>query len=34
MHEPDGIGVHPLKLAFAYLRAARELGVKVHRRRR
>ncbi len=28
--EPDGIGVHPLKLAFAYLRAARALGVKVH----
>lgn len=30
MHEPDGIGVHPLKLAFAYLRKAREMGVKVH----
>ena len=30
MHEPDGIGVHPLKLAFGYLRKARELGVKVH----
>ena len=30
LHEPDGIGVHPLKLAFAYLRAARKLGVKVH----
>jgi len=30
MHEPDGIGVHPLKLAFAYLRAARAQGVKVH----
>lgn len=30
MHEPDGIGVHPLKLAFGYLRMARELGVKVH----
>jgi glycine/D-amino acid oxidase-like deaminating enzyme len=28
--EPDGIGVHPLKLAFGYLRMARELGVKVH----
>ncbi|KAI5935392.1 FAD-dependent oxidoreductase domain-containing protein 1 [Manis javanica] len=23
MHEPDGIGVHPLKLAFGYLRKAR-----------
>ena len=30
MHEPDGIGVHPLKLAFAYMRKARELGAKVH----
>ncbi len=30
LHEPDGIGVHPLKLAFAYLRAARALGVRVH----
>jgi glycine/D-amino acid oxidase-like deaminating enzyme len=30
MHEPDGIGVHPLKLAFGYLRKARELGAKVH----
>ena len=29
-HEPDGIGVHPLKLAFAYQRAARALGVKIH----
>jgi glycine/D-amino acid oxidase-like deaminating enzyme len=30
MHEKEGIGVHPLKLAFGYLRAARALGVKVH----
>lgn len=30
LHEPDGVGVHPLKLAFAYLREARALGVKVH----
>lgn len=30
LHEPDGIGVHPLKLAFGYLRKARALGVKVH----
>ena len=30
MHEPDGIGVHPLKLAFGYLKLARALGVKVH----
>lgn len=30
MLEPDGIGVHPLRLAFGYLRKARELGVKVH----
>lgn len=28
--EPDGIGVHPLKLAHGYLRMARALGVKVH----
>ena len=30
LHEPDGIGVHPLKLAFAYQRAARALGVRIH----
>jgi len=30
MHEPDGVGVHPLKLAYSYLRAARALGVRVH----
>ena len=30
MHEAEGIGIHPLKLAFAYLRQLRELGVKVH----
>jgi glycine/D-amino acid oxidase-like deaminating enzyme len=30
MLEPDGIGVHPLKLAYGYLRMARALGVKVH----
>jgi glycine/D-amino acid oxidase-like deaminating enzyme len=30
MHEPDGIGVHPLKLAHGYLRKARALGAKVH----
>jgi glycine/D-amino acid oxidase-like deaminating enzyme len=30
MHEKEGIGVHPLKLAFGYLRLARALGVKVH----
>lgn len=28
--EPDGIGVHPLKLAFGYLRRARSLGASVH----
>ncbi|SAL51738.1 FAD-dependent oxidoreductase [Caballeronia arvi] len=28
--EPDGIGVHPLKLAFGYMRMVRSLGVKVH----
>ena len=30
LHEREGVGVHPLKLAFGYLRAARKLGVKVH----
>ncbi|MGH8668810.1 MAG: NAD(P)/FAD-dependent oxidoreductase [Burkholderiales bacterium] len=30
MHEPDGIGVHPLKLAHGLLRMARALGIKVH----
>ena len=30
MHELEGVGVHPLKLAFGYLRMARALGVKVH----
>lgn len=30
MHEPEGIGIHAGKLAFGYLRMARELGVKVH----
>ena len=28
--EPDGVGVHPVKLAQGYLRMARALGVKVH----
>ncbi|TAM87151.1 MAG: FAD-binding oxidoreductase [Candidimonas sp.] len=30
MHEPEGIGIHAGKLAFAYLRKARALGAKVH----
>lgn len=30
LHEPDGIGVHPLKLAFGYMRKARELGATIH----
>lgn len=30
MLEPEGIGVHPLKLAFGYLARARALGVRVH----
>jgi glycine/D-amino acid oxidase-like deaminating enzyme len=30
MHEPDGIGVHPLKLAHGMLRMARSLGATVH----
>ena len=30
MLEPDGIGVHPAKLAFGYLSLARKLGARVH----
>ena len=30
LHEPDGIAIHAAKLAFGYLRMARELGAKVH----
>lgn len=29
-YESEGISVHPLKLAYGYLRMARELGVRVH----
>lgn len=30
MWEPDGTSIHAAKLAFGYLRVARELGAKVH----
>ena len=30
LHEPLGIGIHPAKFAFGYLRAARAAGAKVH----
>jgi taurine dehydrogenase large subunit len=30
LHEPEGIGVHPMKLAYGYLRMARGAGAKVH----
>lgn len=30
MWEVDGVGIHAAKLAFGYLRVARELGAKVH----
>ncbi len=30
LFEPDGVGVHPLKLAFGYLKRARAAGAKVH----
>ena len=30
LHEKEGVGIHPLKLAYGYLRMAREAGVKVH----
>ncbi len=29
-HESEGISVHPLKLAYGYLKQARELGARVH----
>lgn len=30
LHEPEGMGVHPVKLALGYLQVARGLGAKVH----
>lgn len=30
LHEPEGIGVHPLKLAYGIMNRARALGVRVH----
>ncbi len=30
MYEPEGIGVHPLKLTFGLIRAARAAGARVH----
>jgi gamma-glutamylputrescine oxidase len=30
LYEPEGVGVHPLKLAFGYQRLARSLGVRIH----
>lgn len=30
LHEQEGVGIHPLKLAWGYLRMARAEGVKVH----
>ncbi len=30
MHEPEGIGIHPLKFSYGLMRQARELGVRVH----
>ena len=30
LHEKEGVGIHPLKLAYDYLRMARAAGVKVH----
>lgn len=28
--EPEGVGVHPLRLAYAYTTMARKLGVTIH----
>ncbi len=30
LHEREGVGIHPVKLAFGYQRRARELGVRIH----
>lgn len=30
LYEQEGVGIHPLKLAYAWLRMAREAGVRVH----
>jgi glycine/D-amino acid oxidase-like deaminating enzyme len=30
LHEPDGVGVHPLKLAYGYARLVRAKGVRIH----
>jgi glycine/D-amino acid oxidase-like deaminating enzyme len=30
LYEPEGVGVHPLKLAYGYQRLARSLGVKIN----
>lgn len=30
LYEPHGVGIHPLKLAYGYLRRLHELDVKVH----
>ncbi len=30
LHESEGVGIHPVKLAWGYLRMARAEGVKVH----
>ena len=30
LYEPEGVGVHPLKLAHGYHRLARSLGAKIH----
>ena len=30
MVEPDGVSIHPAKLAFGYLKLARKLGARVH----
>jgi glycine/D-amino acid oxidase-like deaminating enzyme len=30
LHEPDGVGIHPLKFTFGLARRARALGVRLH----
>jgi glycine/D-amino acid oxidase-like deaminating enzyme len=30
LHETEGVGIHPLKLAYGYVRMARAAGVRIH----
>lgn len=30
LHEQEGVGIHPMKLAYGYVKLAREAGVRIH----